>query len=294
MISFARRLTVTAIRSQCLLAMLLVQAAAAGASEELVAGTYYLYPNLPAQSITLLLSGGQNIEGVDLFAQVADGGPGVGGSIVGPSITGSLSNPGLIFANNNSGVIDGNPGAEYGNEIVILSTTTEAGTIVGSGPLATLRIDTEGFSSGTFALNLAGTAAGDSDLGAPRDAAIVNGSILIPDVPGIIPGDVNLDGVVNGLDISVMASHWLQTGSNVPGDTNGDGVVNGLDISAVAAHWLQSLQGFANSAGGAAGIAAVPEPTTASLGVLAAAALTAVLARARRGRRESRRIGRQQ
>jgi hypothetical protein len=268
-----------------LFAVLFSLTASAGAGEEILAATYYLYPNLPAQNITVSVSGGQNIQGVDLFAQIADGGPAVGGAIVGPSIVGSINNPGLLFANNNTGIINGNPGNMYGNQLVILSTTTEAGTIVGAGPLATLTVDTEGFPSGTFALNLSGTAAGDSDLGAPRDAAVIDGSIIVPNVPGIIPGDVNIDGVVNGLDISLVASHWLQMGTNVRGDTNGDGVVNGLDISAVSAHWLQSLQGFANSAGGAAGSAAVPEPSTGSVGLLAAAALAGLLALDRRARR---------
>ena len=49
-------------------------------------------------------------------------------------------------------------------------------------------------------------------------------------------GDVNMDGSVNGLDISVVASTWL-TNSRY-GDANDDGVVNGLDISVIASNWL--------------------------------------------------------
>ena len=64
---------------------------------------------------------------------------------------------------------------------------------------------------------------------------------------------MNSDGVVNGLDIALVSSNWLKTGTGVPGDANGDGVVNGLDIALISAHWLQ-----ANAAGGAA----VPEPDT--------------------------------
>ncbi len=56
----------------------------------------------------------------------------------------------------------------------------------------------------------------------------------------MLPGDANQDGVVNGLDVSQVASHWLQSG-DVAGDTNGDDVVNGLDIAAVASHWLSTL-----------------------------------------------------
>ena len=69
---------------------------------------------------------------------------------------------------------------------------------------------------------------------------------------GPLMGDVNADGIVNGLDIADIASHWLQK-ARAPGDANGDGIVNGLDIAAVASHWLQTgsqpLMGDANSDG---------------------------------------------
>ena len=92
-----------------------------------------------------------------------------------------------------------------------------------------------------------------------------------------ILGDVNHDGIVNGLDIADVASHWLQVGSGVEGDANGDGVVNGLDISLIASHWLQS-------AGGALGTLPVPEPSTLLLGALAITCLSAAQVRRKAGR----------
>jgi hypothetical protein len=58
-----------------------------------------------------------------------------------------------------------------------------------------------------------------------------------------IPGDINGDGTVNGLDLGILASNWLQ---NVPpasanADINGDGTVNGLDLGIMAQYWLQSV-----------------------------------------------------
>jgi len=88
-----------------------------------------------------------------------------------------------------------------------------------------------------------------------------------------IPGDVNDDGVVNGLDISLIAGHWLQTGASVLGDANGDGVVNGLDIGLISSNWLQHAPG-----GGGASAASVPEPST---GVLGTAAMLVLFARTR-------------
>jgi hypothetical protein len=74
-----------------------------------------------------------------------------------------------------------------------------------------------------------------------------------------LAGDANHDGVVNGLDIGLVSSNWLTSGTGVPGDVNGDGVVNGLDIGLIASQWLQSTGG-----GGGSGVA-VPEPGTFAL-----------------------------
>jgi len=63
-----------------------------------------------------------------------------------------------------------------------------------------------------------------------------------------LPGDANHDGVVNGLDISVVAGHWLSAGPS--GDVNSDGVVNGLDISLIAGHWLSTPGGAGSGANG--------------------------------------------
>ena len=54
----------------------------------------------------------------------------------------------------------------------------------------------------------------------------------------VLPGDLNQDGIVNGADITLIASHWLATGQFA--DTNGDGILNGQDISTIGAHWLAS------------------------------------------------------
>ena len=53
-----------------------------------------------------------------------------------------------------------------------------------------------------------------------------------------------------------MASHWLQVGLGIPGDANGDGIINGQDLAVMASHWLDAASGTA---------AAVPEPSTAFL-----------------------------
>jgi hypothetical protein len=94
--------------------------------------------------------------------------------------------------------------------------------------------------------------------------AFVGNSLILTARP-TLDGDINLDGVVNGLDISAVASHWLLSGAaGVNGDANGDGVVNGLDIALIASHWLQT------GGAGAGNGSAVPEPSTLGLATLGA------------------------
>jgi hypothetical protein len=89
-----------------------------------------------------------------------------------------------------------------------------------------------------------------------------------------IPGDANLDGVVNQLDFSVVANHFNATGTWADGDFNGDGIVNQLDYSTVASYWEQS-----DDYGG--GIGGVPEPAASTLLLTS---LAAVAVRRRRNK----------
>ena len=91
-----------------------------------------------------------------------------------------------------------------------------------------------------------------------------------------LQGDANHDGVVNGLDINLVSSHWLASGVSVPGDVNNDGVVNGLDIDVIASQWLQSTNGGAGSA------VAAPEPGTSALLGMGLACIALGLRRTRR------------
>jgi len=83
-------------------------------------------------------------------------------------------------------------------------------------------------------------------------------------VANLAKGDVNFDGVVNGLDIAAVSSNWLQSNAQHlgNGDANGDGVVNGLDIALISSNWLATTPPLGS--GGGSG-AAVPEPGTWAL-----------------------------
>lgn len=49
------------------------------------------------------------------------------------------------------------------------------------------------------------------------------------------PADFNGDGAVNGVDLTILLTNWLQ--SNSPYDLTGDGLVNGADIAVVLFAW---------------------------------------------------------
>jgi hypothetical protein len=68
--------------------------------------------------------------------------------------------------------------------------------------------------------------------------------------PNVLLGDVNGDGVVNGLDVDPFVG-LVTTGTFQPeGDMNGDGAVNGLDVDP----FVEAVVG--------GGAQAVPEPSS--------------------------------
>jgi chitodextrinase len=51
-------------------------------------------------------------------------------------------------------------------------------------------------------------------------------------------GDLNADGKVNVLDLSILLSHWSSSSAtSCQGDINGDHIVNVLDLSILLSHW---------------------------------------------------------
>ena len=80
----------------------------------------------------------------------------------------------------------------------------------------------------------------------------------------LIPGDANLDGIVDGADASILAFNWLKLSGAVwrEGDFNGDGAVNEYDAAVLAANWQVG-----------APAASVPEPQALLLLAIAAACL---------------------
>ncbi|MBN2022170.1 MAG: hypothetical protein JW809_05205 [Pirellulales bacterium] len=261
-------------RTLAVLAVLLVGLPLGSQAATIVVGTRYLAPDTPGQSLALYVTGTDQVAGANLYAQIGDGGPeladyGLPAGTDGPSITAVDLKTGTIFQS-----LPGEP-FDLGSipQVALWGIALEEpGTyILADGLLATLTVDTTGFTSGTWPLLLSGVLPGlggyDTDF-AGVDAQITNGSIQLA-----VPGDADGDGFVNAADAAILAAHWLQQSgaSWGDGDFNGDTKVDDLDLAVLAANW---------SPGQPAG-AAVPEPTAA---VLVVGLLAAWLVRWIRGR----------
>src|SRR5260221_837425 len=104
-------------------AILLALATVAKADATIIVGNHTLLPNTPGQIVDIFVTGNDTVQGTNLNSQIADGGPGAGGSIVAPGYLGTLLAPGSIFAPNNTGEINVDGGLG-GNEIVWRQTST--------------------------------------------------------------------------------------------------------------------------------------------------------------------------
>jgi choice-of-anchor B domain-containing protein len=74
------------------------------------------------------------------------------------------------------------------------------------------------------------------DLGSASlvEAAIDDVRVSVEDCEPRLPSDLNGDGAVNGLDLTILLSQWGSSGS---ADLNGDGTVSALDLTQLLAQW---------------------------------------------------------
>jgi len=138
---------------------------------------YNLLANTPGQVITISVTGGDDVDGLEFFLQVADGGPDAGGTIVGPEITNADILTGTIFDGNNTGEAAGSVIPQFWQS----GTTTDHDTVSADGLLATVTIDTTGFheGEGPWDLKMSDTLMGDSGF-YQVETQITNGRIILP------------------------------------------------------------------------------------------------------------------
>jgi hypothetical protein len=158
-----------------------------------------------------------------------------------------------VNVSENSLVVTGVSAGQYAFNGFSYSNATHTAIWTLGSPIGTDRLTLDLLSTGVNAVTDA--------LGDPLDGEWTDGTSVFPSgngTPGgdfrfgfnVLPGDTNPDGVVNGLDINQIASHWLTLGG-LAGDINGDGIVNGLDINVIASQWLKTLPAGGGSGSGA-------------------------------------------
>ena len=122
---------------------------------------------------------------------------------------------------------------------------------VSVGTLGTMNWGMTG--SDSFTVSLMGTAAG---------TPVATGQAWFDNVAvNTVPGDYNLNGVVDAADYTVWRDTRGQSGAGLSADGNGDGIVDQLDFQ----FWQDRFGNPMGSGAGASLNAAVPEPTTLSM-----------------------------
>lgn len=151
-------------------AFVLCLASVSQAATSIVVGNHLLLPNTANQKIEILVTGGDQIQGVNLNAQIGTDPT----SAVTPVFQFD-ANQHLVFPGPNlstllaAGSIFAPPTGFGENDVTFFpalwqaGSATSSGTVAANGVLATLYIDTTGFFSGTWALNLADTIGGPTD-----------------------------------------------------------------------------------------------------------------------------------
>ncbi len=174
------------------------------ATPEIVVGEHELLADTANQLIEIMVSGGDSVQGLNLRLQVADGGthPDAGGSIDGPKISNVDLVTGTIFDGNNTGQND----LLSLPQVSVQSITTANGMVAADGLLATVLIDTTGFTEGEFDLWAGDTLDGPTDF-AGIPASITDGSIRI------VPEPASFVGLLTGLGAICAALRRVRTES---------------------------------------------------------------------------------
>ena len=111
-----------------------------------------------------------------------------------------------------------------------LGATSLSGKSQGDGTLATLTFEVVAVKASTVSLSDVLLTNGSGDSSIPQTE---NAEITEPTYPTQRPEDVNKDGVVNIVDLTLVASNFGKSGENAA-DVNADGVVNIVDLALVA------------------------------------------------------------
>lgn len=122
--------------------------AAAAEASTITVGNHLLLPDTPGQTVQIFVTGGDAVSGLNLFAQVGDGGPeltdfSLPAGTDGPAISSVDLKTGTIF----DGIPDGQTDTGSIPQVVnyFIAITAAGGSVPADGLLTTLTIDTTGF-----------------------------------------------------------------------------------------------------------------------------------------------------
>lgn len=120
--------------------------------------------------------------------------------------------------------------AIIGTDEIILASTAQMAADAAQGTLLTITFEVVAVKASTLSLS---EIILSSSIGTLLPVMAEDGEIVEPPTP---PWDVNKDGVINILDLTLVAANFGQTG-DIPADVNGDNMVNILDLTLVASHF---------------------------------------------------------
>lgn len=120
--------------------------------------------------------------------------------------------------------------AIIGTDEITLASTAQTTAAAAQGTLLTITFEVVAVKASTLLLS---EVILSSSIGTALLVTTEDGEIVEPATP---PWDVNKDGVINILDLTLVAANFGQTG-DIPADVNGDNVVNILDLTLVASHF---------------------------------------------------------
>ena len=120
--------------------------------------------------------------------------------------------------------------AIIGTDAITLASTVQTAVDAAQGTLLTITFEVVAVKASTLSLS---EVILSSRIGTAFFVTTEDGEIVEPATPA---WDVNKDGVINILDLTLVAANFGQTG-DIPADVNGDNVVNILDLTLVASHF---------------------------------------------------------
>ncbi len=236
---------------------------------------HVLHPDTAGQIVDVSVSGGNLISGLNLFAQIGDGGPELADlpdplppGTDGPSFQSVDFKSTTVFAGLTDTATD--LGSLPQVAIWSLALTGNTPAVPAAGILVRLQVDTTGFEAGSWDLALANVLPDlgpfDTNFAGVAADEILNGTLSVDDVPG----DMNFDGTVDFDDIDsfvlglVDSETYVSTFGVSPvlrGDADRNGAIDFDDIPGFVAQLVGNTL-------------AVPEPP---VGVILAAAAAVVL-----------------